>query len=275
MRVKISRRSAGLSIALGMITVTAAQTMAAAPHPANCEKIVMMGEVTAGQEWKAAIGEGWVFRVMPIQPGSPGYSGWDLVVDREQPAGFPDALMLATPPYDSINEREVGTTFGVRAQDAIGWNPRSFRFLTNPAFFKESQQHFQRRYSNAPPTAKDKAATGKAAKDKAATDKSRLENAGAGDPLDAWLEGLLRRSSPGQFRILDARLTPGIADAPPFGENWALHSARTPHTVEAAPGGKSTPLGTVNWIRFSIALWLPAAWKAPADVHATRGACSE
>lgn len=263
------------SIAFWMIAAVIAQTVAGASHPASCEKIVMTGEVKAGQEWKTAIGEGWVFRIMPIQPVNAGYSGWDLVVDRERPAGFPDALLLATPPYDSINEREIGTTFGVRSQDAIGWSPRSFRFLTNPAFFGESQQHFDRMYRMA-----RLGSTGKVAKDEvtqatAAKEKSRVESAGATESVDAWLEELLRRSSPGQLRILDAHLTPGIADAPPFGENWALHSASTPHTVEPAQGGKSTPLGTLNWMKFSITLWLPSAWKAPVELHATSGACSE
>jgi hypothetical protein len=254
-----------------MIAVVAASAMAAgAPHPASCRKIVMTGEVSAGQEWRTAIGEGWVFRVLPIQPVNAGYSGWDLVMDREQPAGFPDALLLATPPYDSINEREVGTTFGVRAQDAIGWNPRSFRFLTNLAAFRDGRLHFLRMFRDARP-----AATDKTANDRAGKEKSRLESPVAVESLDRWPEELLRRSSPGQFRILDARLTPGIADAPPFGENWALHSASTPHTVESAPAGKSTPLGTLNWMRFSVTLWLPSGWKAPAALHATRGACSE
>ena len=126
------------------MTTIGVGSQAGAATPASCQKIVLTGEVSAGQEWKAAFGEGWVFRVMPIQAGKAGYSGWDLVVDREQGAGFPDALMLATPPYDSINEREVGTTFGLRAQDAIGWNPRSFRFLTDPAALRESQRLFRR-----------------------------------------------------------------------------------------------------------------------------------
>jgi hypothetical protein len=275
MRVKISWRWAGRSIAFGMIAAAATRTVAVAPHPASCEKIVMTGEVNAAQEWKTAIGEGWVFRVMPIEPDNAGYSGWDLVIDREQPAGFPDALLLATPPYDSINEREIGTTFGVRAQDAIGWNPRSFRFLTSPAFFTESQQNLQRMYRNARSTATEQAVTSKAAKDKATTKKSKSGTGGAAESVDRWLEEVLRRSSPGQFHILDARLTPGVADAPPFGENWAFHSASTTHTIEAAPGGKSTPLGTLNWMKFSVTLWLPSGWKAPATLHATSGACSE
>src|SRR5208283_2360385 len=119
-----------------------AASLASAADARSCQKIVLTGEVSTGKEWKAAFGEGWVFRVLPIQPGQAGYSGWDLVVDREQPAGFPDALLLATPPYNSINEREVGTTYGLRSQDVIGWNPRSFRFLTNPAAFLQGQKLF-------------------------------------------------------------------------------------------------------------------------------------
>ena len=105
----------------------------------SCRKVVLDGEASAGQEWKSTIGGGWVFRLVPIVAGKSGYTGWDLVVDRLPGAGFPDALYLATPPYNSINEHEVGTTFGLRAQDAIGWNPRSFHFLTNASEFREAQ----------------------------------------------------------------------------------------------------------------------------------------
>ena len=65
------------------------------------------------------------------------------MVDRGQHSGFPDAFLLATMPYDSINEREMGTTFGLRAQDAIGWNLRSSRFLLKPTDFRYAQQLFR------------------------------------------------------------------------------------------------------------------------------------
>ena len=57
-----------------------------------CQRVVLTGEVQAGQEWKAAFGQGWIFRVVPVQPGKEGYSGWDLVVDREAGAGYPGCL---------------------------------------------------------------------------------------------------------------------------------------------------------------------------------------
>lgn len=250
---------------LGLAVLVSPVAEAAAPRQPACRKIVITAEVSAGQEWKVAIGQGWVFRVLPIDaaktpPGLDSFSGWDLVLDREQPAGFPDALLLATPPYDSINEREVGTTFGVRSQDAIGWNPRSFRFLTDPAVLRESRELYLKVIRNG--------RSNLATAGTAASPTSNLAQA-------SRLMALVRQSSPGQFRILDARLAPGIADAAPFAGNWALRSAQTPHTFEPAPDGKSTALGTLDWIRFSITLWLPDPWNAPAALHATRSACSE
>jgi hypothetical protein len=256
MKVNSSGRWLWNCLALGILVLAATRGQAGAPHPANCRKIVLLGEVSAGQEWKTTIGQGWVFRILPIQPGQARYSGWDLVVDREQPAGFPDALLLATPPYNSINEREVGTTFGLRAQDAVGWNPRSFRFLTDPESFRESQKLFQilggtKHLTEAPVP-------------------SSLE----GFALQRQLK-LNQKASAGEFRILDARLTPGISDAAPYAENWALASPRTPHTFEPSATGRSTPLGEMHWMRFSVTLWLPANWKTPSGILATRVACPE
>jgi len=240
--------------ALGVMGA-AAQSHAGAIKAASCQKIVLSGEVNAGQEWKAGFGQGWVFRVVPVEPGKAGYSGWDLVVDREQPAGFPDALLLATPPYNSINEHEVGTTFGLRAQDAIGWNPRSFHFLTDPVAFRESQGLFQIFGARL-------------------TTEMPAMNSQEGLAMQRQLK-INRQSSAGQFHIVDARLVPGNSDAAPYAESWAIASARTPHTVEAAPAGKATPLGELRWMRFSIVLWLPGAWVAPRALHATRAGCSE
>jgi len=227
-----------------------------AATPAVCAEVVLSGEVAANHEWKQPFGQGWVFRVMPIQPGSAGYSGWDLVVDREQPAGFPDALLLATPPYNSISEREVGTTFGLRAQDAIGWNPRSFRFLTDPTAFREGQKQFQILGASS----------------------HAMQPSAAGSREAMALERLLtlnQKSSAGQFRILDARLAPGTADAAPYAEKWAIRSARTPHTLASPAGTKATPLGQFDWMRFSITLWLPRTWKAPNGMPVVQAPCAE
>jgi len=256
MKTAGSKRQLWFSMAMAILILTLFVAHASSPRPAGCRKITLSGEVKAGQEWRAAIGQGWVFRVLPIVPGPAGYSGWDLVVDREQPAGFPDALLVATPPYNSINEREVGTTFGLRAQDAIGWNPRSFHFLTDPAAFKESQRLFQvlgaAKFGDETPMVSERVGM--------ATQRQLKIN---------------QKASAGQFRILDARLAPGVSDAAPYAENWALASPKTQHTFEPATTGKSTPLGEMHWMRFSVTLWLPAEWKAPQGLDSSRTVCSE
>jgi len=241
------------------------------PRTPDCEKIVLAGEVSAGRAWQAALGQGWVFRLLPIRADEAGekkgasrFSGWDLVVDREPPAGYPDALLLATPPYDSIGEREVGTTYGLRAQDAIGWNPRSFRFMTDPVAFREAQRLYlslsRAGWPRPAPTGGNLSA-----EDRSAEKRRELQQ----------LMKLTGESSPGEFRILDARLTPGTGDAAPYAENWALRSRNTPQTDVPAPGGISTPRGEIEWIRFSVTLWLPYEWSAPRDLHAVRTGCSE
>jgi hypothetical protein len=258
-----------LFLAIGAVVTTAVLSSAGAPRQVttrqvtNCRKIVLTGEVNAGQEWKKTIGEGWVFRIVPINSNA--YSGWDLVIDRDQPAGFPDALLLATPPYNSINEHEIGTTFGLRAQDAIGWNPRSFRFIRTPEAFRESQQIFRQLSHDgqlhlAVPEPNGSASASRSPAEIRATRR---------------LMELQQYSSAGEFRILDARLAPGVSDAASYAENWALASPRTPHKTELAVTGKSTPLGELHWMRFSVALWLPAVWKTPNGLESTRVACSQ
>ena len=244
---------------LAAVMLAMAAGHASAATPPVCQKIVLTGEVKAGQEWRAAIGEGWVFRIVPIDSAKPGngvYNGWDLVVDRERPAGFPDALLVATPPFNSINEREIGTTFGLRAQDAIGWNPRSFRFLTNPAAFAESQKLYQS--LGARPGAME----------------APVVTTSEGAAMQRQLK-IDESSSAVQFRILDAHLSPGLADAAPFAQAWAIKSARMQHELEPAASGAKAALGELHWMKFSITLWLPGTWAAPKELHAVRTACSE
>ena len=237
------------ALALGF-AVTLACGRAAADS--SCQKIVLQGEVSAGQFWQASLGQGWVFRILPIPPGQGGYSGWDLIVDRDPPAGYPDALLLATLPYNSINEREIGTTFGLRAQDAIGWNPRTFHFMTDPAEYREAQQLYLE-------LAKAGALSGAASQ----TGSQRMER----------LLRLLKNTAAGEFHIEDVRLNPGIGDPAPFAQAWTLAALRVPHEIVAAPDGKSSQRGSLEWMRFSVTLWLPGSWKLPAGLHETPAPC--
>ncbi len=235
--------------------VACAGSLAATPGYAgaaqSCQRLELDGDVNAGQEWSASIGQGWKFRLVPIPALDAGYSGWDLVVDRNPPAGFPDALYLATPPYNSINEREIGTTFGLRAQDAIGWNSRSFRFLTDPAAFQEAQQDYHVAFElHHDPTPKNMIAA-----------------------ASARLLKLAEGASQGELRILDAHISPGIDDPAPYAQAWARASSVIPHQIDPSAGGRTAARGTLNWMRFQVVLWLPPGWKTPSGGHSLPSVC--
>jgi hypothetical protein len=260
-------KTAGLGLALLAACAGAAARRGGAaetPRPHHCGKIVLRGEVSAGHDWKAAIGEGWVFRVLPIQKEktSAEMSGWDLVVDREKAAGFPDALLLATPPYNLINSREIGTTYGLRAQDAIGWNPRHFRYSTNRNAFRQAQRLYLFLDRNGELGGKTVAAASGRRKRALTRALTRFEK-------------LAKESVPGEFEIVDARLTPGMGPVKPYAANWAKQAAKMLHTDEPPPGGKTTPLGKLDWIRFSVTLWVPENWRAPKGLEQSPAACAE
>ena len=237
-------------ILLPLFFVLLAALAPAQQRAGGCRKLVLQGEVAAGQRWSQPIGQGWSLALFPIAPGSQNYTGWDLVVDRTtQPAGYPDALLLASPPWGSISAREVGTTYGLRAQDAIGWNPRSFHFLTDPAEFAEGQKQF-RQLAPALHSGRQDAASAASAQ---------------------RLAALAAHAASGELRILDARLAEGIADPAAFAQNWAVQAGRQPHT--SLKSGQPSPRGSLQWIRFEVTLWLPAGWQTPSTQRTVPAPC--
>ena len=225
-----------------------------AAQPAHCQQVELKGEVQAGSKWRAEIGQGWFFGLLPVASGTQGFTGWDMVVDNEPGAGFPDALLLATPPYGSLNEHEIATTFGLRAQDAAGWSPRSFHFLTDATALAESRRLFP------------------------------LLSHGHGmgeSPTVSKAEGLAiqrqlalnQKASRGELHIDEARIAPGTADAAGFAENWAWRFQQLPHLMENPASDKATPSGELHWIRFTVRLWLPSGWRLPAGLKAKDGPC--
>jgi hypothetical protein len=252
------RTSQPLALFAALVLALALPCRAASPRPSACIRVQITGMANLGQEWKAPIGEGWVFRILPIVPGPLGYTGWDLVVDRDPPAGYPDALLLATPPYNSINEREVGTTYDLRSQDAIGWNPRTFHFLTNPASFKQGQKLFlalsSRLQSLPAASAKDDPAVAR---------------------LMQQLMALQQGAAAGEFRILDAGLAPGNGDPAPFARNWGQKSSRMSYILVPQSGTNPSPRGELDWVRFSLNLWLPEGWKTPPGLTTASAPCQQ
>ena len=229
----------GISTAIGPGTKVAG-------GPATCLQIELTGEAQAGREWSADIGQGWQFRLVPIAPSGRNYTGWDLAVSRSGDSSYPDALLLATPPYDSLSQREIGTTFGLRAQDAIAWEPRRFRFLTSPVALDQTRVLF-RNLTKSPSVA--------------------TASAEASSSLLAEIAS----ASTGEFTILDATLIAGAADPPAFAQQWAAHLGHVPHTLLQASNAQSSPRGELRSIKFRAILSLPGGWKIPIQGTAPAG----
>ncbi len=222
--------------------------MAAPPKSGGaCRRVTIEGELNAGQAYRKPIGGGLQVYLQAIA------SGWILrVVPVAGPAiehGYieHDYAELATPPYQSVTPLSISTDFAFRAQDAVGWNPRRFRFATSAAAYQRLSDVY-----------------------------TRFEEAGATPPapLELELSREIAQAAEGTFRILDARLIPGMADQWKMAGAVASHFTTTAHTLVEAPDGKPSELGKLVWLRFRLELDLPAGFSVAPGLMGVPRVCS-
>jgi hypothetical protein len=175
------------------------------------------------------LASGWILRVLPAGKARPPH----------------DYAELATPPYHSVSALLVSTDFSFRAQDAVGWNPRRFRFAADEGSFSrllKAYSEYEAKPGRSPSSQKN-------------------------------LASLVAKAPDGTMTILDAHLVPGTGDQAGTAATVASHLVTTPHTVEAAADGKPTILGKISWMRFRIALELPQGVKADPGLNAKPETC--
>lgn len=208
----------------------------------GCRGVLIEGEVNAGEPYNRVIGNGLKVYLQPI------HSGWILrVLPVSGLRGEHDYAELATPPYESVTPLSVSTDFAFRAQDAVGWNPRRFRFATSAEDFERLEKAWL-----------------------------AFEHAGATPPapLQVELSSEIAQASEGTFTILDSRLIPGTADQWKMAAAVASHFTSTAHTLVQEPEGRTTPLGKLVWLRFRIDLTLPAGFAADKTLRTVPRMCS-
>lgn len=223
---------------------------AVANKSGGCRQGVVEGELSAGQPFERVIGNDLTVKLQPIA------SGWILrVVPVGGMTGALDYAALATPPYESVTPLSVSTDFRFRAQDAVGWNPRHFRYASDGAMFGRLDEGYRKVFP---------AGSGRGA-------------GGVALPVDRAAEtrlfGEVARTPEGTLTVLDARLAAGTADQAPQAASVAQHFASTAHRLEADPAGRATPLGKLLWIRFRIALELPAGFRADRALKVVARPC--
>ena len=207
-----------------------------------CQRAVIEGEVRAGESFAKRIGGGLELRLEALSWGS----GWLLrVLPVAGPKLTHDYAELATPPYASVSPLLLSTDFSFRAQDAVAWNPRRFRYAASAAEFGRIAGVYGRFSKTTPPPA----------------------------GIESELATVVSQASEGTLQILDARLAPGTANQARTAALVASHFETTAHTVEEPAQGKGTPLGKLTWVRFQISLDLPSGFKAAPGVRVENVSC--
>jgi hypothetical protein len=209
--------------------------------PASCRVGALEGEVRSGEAFVRPIGNGLEVILEPLA------SGWIL---RVLPAGKPrpphDYAELATPPYHSVSPLLISTDYSFRAQDAVGWSPRRFRFAQDERSFQALLKAY-----------------------------GEYESKGTGSSVaQQTLAGLVSRAAEATFTILDAHLVPGTGDQAAAAAAVAAHFAATAHTLEKPADGKTTTLGKLTGLRFRIAMELPAGFFADRRLAVSKQSCS-
>ncbi len=211
--------------------------------PAGCRRVVFEGELNAGQGLSQRIGNGLRVYFQPIA------SGWILrVLPVSGPMGEHDYAELATPPYQSVTPLSISTDFAFRAQDAVGWNPRRFRYATSPESFTRLEKDYAALTAKNGPT---REAEADLARDLAA------------------------QTAEGTLTIVDAKLVPGTADQWKMAAAVASHFLTTAHTLVEEKDGHTSPLGRLEWVRFRLQLELPAGFAVDSAWRVEPGVCEQ
>jgi hypothetical protein len=204
--------------------------------------------VTTGHVYRRAIGGGLE---LVIRPEGLDFSGWELqIVPTASEEIYPDYAALATPPYQSVNPLLINTAYGMRAQDAVAWNPRTFQWVARPEQYRRAAEAYF----------------------------SYLEPRGPHATMDsgkamAALVRLPAESSTGVLRILDARLAPGQADQTAQAAGVTPAAIHEAHTLEPLDKGESPQSGGLHWLRFEVTLGVPVDWRPASGLRGDRSKC--
>jgi len=186
----------------------------------GCSRVVFDGDVKAGMGFEKVFAKGLKFYLEPLR------SGWIVrVLAADEPRGPHDYAELATPPYRSVSPLLISTDWSFRAQDAVAWNPRRFRYARSGEVFRQLAGLYGGVMSN------DASSSSKVAE-------------------------IVSEQPEGVLQILDARMVPGLADQALMASAVASHLEETPLEVDQSVAPST--LGRIEELRFRVKLDLPA-----------------
>lgn len=221
-------------IVLTLVRIGGAQTK----RQGDCLQAVIEGDVKAGQTFEQEFAPGLKFLMEPLPQGS----GWKArVVAVGEVRGAHDFAELATPPYRSVTPLAVSTDFAFRSQDAVGWNPRRFRYAPDVSTARRLEALYPKVVAN------DAAASAKVAE-------------------------LSSEQPEGVLQILNAVIVPGTANQWQMAAAVALHFENTPH--EVVQGTQPSALGRLEEVQFRVKLELEPGMRAARGITEEKIPCA-
>jgi hypothetical protein len=213
-----------------------AQTGARSPGKGACKEVEFEADVKAGQAVDVVFAAGLRFLLEPLA------SGWIVrVLAANEPRGPHDYAELATPPYTSVSPLLLSTDWSFRAQDAVGWNPRRFRYAANKPVFEELAALYP----------KVMAGDGKSSSRAAA---------------------LVSQQPEGVIEILDAQLAPGLANQARMAAPVAGHFTVTPHSIDQ--NAAASALGKIEELKLRVILEVAAGERPAAGLRRESKPCT-
>lgn len=103
---------------------------------AQCLRLSFAGELSAGQTFQRKFGGSLLFRLNP----RPAHFGWTIEVLPEPQNGTVEReyIWVVTPPDRFYNPRDIDTSYGTTAHEAVTYSPRDFNFVLNEQQFKRA-----------------------------------------------------------------------------------------------------------------------------------------
>ncbi|HXN54215.1 MAG TPA: hypothetical protein VN943_19960 [Candidatus Acidoferrum sp.] len=119
---------------------------------ARCVRLSYAGEVSSGQTFERKFSEKLLFRLNP----KTAQSGWtiEVIPEAQDGTGQREYIWVVTPPYRFYNVRDLDTSYGTSAREAVEYSPRDFNFVLNEEQFKRAANLVELAVMSHPPSEK-------------------------------------------------------------------------------------------------------------------------
>jgi hypothetical protein len=109
-------------------------------------RLRLSGRIARGEVFRKDIPGGLEFLLLPTASDPGAVEGWTIQVSPKgaHPRERDDFVWVVTPPYRGYNARDLDTSYGTPAKEAVGYSPREFHFVLDCAGHQQEAERVSR-----------------------------------------------------------------------------------------------------------------------------------